>query len=158
MSVLRCWSSKLVRLRPSISKSVYGAAIVSVLGTSVAVYSSAFSERKHPLEGLWEIEIKDGDVFDTHSLIMMFSDQSKAYWGYSDFRKLKDSAPLSQWISVKEFDPSAKSLRITRSFKDEEKNVSWTNFKTDRDGRLYFSDQSSGEQSTIPTFRLVRRN
>ena len=69
------------------------------------------------------------------------------------------SSPLlSQWISVKEFDPSAKSLRITRSFKDEEKNVSWTNFKTDRDGRLYFSDQSSGEQSTIPTFRLVRPN
>lgn len=42
-----------------VSKSVYGAAIASVLGTSVAVYSEYFSQRKHPYEGKWELTIQE---------------------------------------------------------------------------------------------------
>src|SRR5262245_15629818 len=40
-----------------ISKSVYSAAIVSVLGTSVGVYKDYFNVRKYPYEGAWQVTL-----------------------------------------------------------------------------------------------------
>ena len=60
-SVLFLWildATSVLRFRSEwIGKSIYGAAIASIIGTSVAVYSDAFSERKYPYEGRWEISI-----------------------------------------------------------------------------------------------------
>jgi hypothetical protein len=54
-SLLFLWimdAVSILRFRAEwVSKSVYGAAIVSILGTSVGVYQQAFSENKYPYEG-----------------------------------------------------------------------------------------------------------
>src|SRR5437763_1364461 len=58
-SVLFLWIMDATGILPFkaawISKSVYGAAIVSVLGTSVGVYKDYFNARKYPYEGAWQI-------------------------------------------------------------------------------------------------------
>src|ERR1022692_5321363 len=54
-SVVFLWildSTSILRFRSEwVSRSVYGAAIVSVLGTSVAVYKDAFAAKAYPYEG-----------------------------------------------------------------------------------------------------------
>ena len=54
-SVLFLWimdATSVLKFRSEwISKSVYGAAIASILGTSVAVYTDVLVERKYPYEG-----------------------------------------------------------------------------------------------------------
>jgi hypothetical protein len=84
-----------------ISKSIYGIAISSVLGTSVAVYRGAFGTSsptavpKHPFEGRWDLTMRvswrnrmylDMDVPVEHILLMTYSQDNDAYVGYSDCR------------------------------------------------------------------------
>src|SRR5580700_2617368 len=60
-SVLFLWildATGLMPFRaPWISKAVYGAAITSILGTSVAVYKDFFYANKYPFEGAWQATI-----------------------------------------------------------------------------------------------------
>src|SRR5438876_504581 len=61
-SVLFLWildATSLLTFRASwMSKSVYGAAIVSILGTSVAVYKDYFTASPHQYEGVWLLTLR----------------------------------------------------------------------------------------------------
>ena len=56
-SVLFLWildATSILKFRSEwISKSIYGAAIVSVIGTSVGVYKDYFDQNKYPYSGKW---------------------------------------------------------------------------------------------------------
>ncbi len=71
---------------PWISKAVYGAAITSILGTSVAVYKDYFYADKYPFAGMWEVTLTN-TADHTHPkefpLLLSFSEAGDRYWGYS---------------------------------------------------------------------------
>jgi hypothetical protein len=99
---------------PWVSRSVYGAAIVSVLGTSVAVYRDAFASSKYPYEGLWEVTISESGQttpISQHRLLLGYSTSAETYWGFSDTRLASPesgNATMStqpNWIEVTEFFP-----------------------------------------------------
>jgi hypothetical protein len=93
-SLLFLWimdAVSILRFRAEwVSKSVYGAAITSILGTSVGVYQQAFSENKYPYEGRWNLSMIDGAqntrIIDL-DLAIVYSDRSDSYWGYSEYRQ-----------------------------------------------------------------------
>ena len=71
------------------SKSIYGAAIVSVLGSSVAVYKDFFASEKYPINGKWEISIIDETInksLSENKLLIGYSKISNVYYGYSDVK------------------------------------------------------------------------
>jgi hypothetical protein len=79
-------ATAILRFRAEwIGKSVYGAAIVSVLGTSVAVYKNAFSERQYQYEGEWHIIIKPlnmqtESLIADHKIVLIYSQSADTYW------------------------------------------------------------------------------
>lgn len=92
-----------------VSRSVYGAAIASVLGTSVAVYRDAFDARKYPYEGAWEVNVLKADtnqLLVDHKVVLSFSESAGVYWGYSNVVLEKnDDTTKALWIEVKQFRP-----------------------------------------------------
>ena len=79
-------ATSILRFRAEwISRSVYGAAIVSVLGTSVGVYQDAFNEQKYPFEGRWEVKVRKAEqttFVANHTVVLAYSRTAKVYWGY----------------------------------------------------------------------------
>jgi hypothetical protein len=100
-----------------VSRSVYGAAVVAILGTTVGVYQGAFSDRKYPLEGAWEVELadKEGVVFAHKNVMLIHSESSDDYWGYSDFTPKDTSA---SWIEVRSLNPEVGSIMIRQVSSD----------------------------------------
>jgi hypothetical protein len=137
-----------------VSKSVYAAAIVSVLGTSVAVYADFFSSRKYPFEGAWALQYTDGDYVKRTNVIMMYSNQSRAYWGYSEFddRDQKDKDAVI-WIKIDDFDPKAAEIRL-QLYKSSKK-IADENYRLtiEREGALLRSDKPNPDK-----LRLSRPN
>jgi hypothetical protein len=114
-------ATSILRFRSEwVSRSVYGAAIASVLGTSVAVYRDSFAERKYPLEGAWEltlVDAKTGGVVADRRVILSYSEAADAYWGYSNV----PSSPLSaaseaMWVEVRRFRPAGRQLSLRLLF------------------------------------------
>jgi hypothetical protein len=156
--ILFLWILDAVSILPFrsqwVSKSVYGAAIISILGTSVAVYKDFFAVRKYPFEGSWNLVYQDSNNIKRANAIMMFSDQSGAYWGYSEFDNsdLKDGESIV-WIKIDEFDPKDKEIRV-QLFRSSKK-VSEEKYKlrVERDGKLIASVDPN-----IDKLRLSRPN
>lgn len=148
-------STSLLRFRSEwVSKSIYGAAISSVLGTSVAVYQEAFTDRKYPYEGRWEIQIEyDIKLIASKSLILMYSSVSESYWGYSDFNPIKDKDDLSaSWLKVDEFDNKSGEIRISYYESDGTKSLINTKLQIKRNGKLLVQTQIN----TMHKIRLYR--
>jgi hypothetical protein len=138
-------ATSLLRFRAEwVGKSIYGAAIASVLGTSVAVYKDAFSERKYPYEGRWEVQIrKDGQLIANNQLIMMYSDSAETYWGFSDFKPSQQALDIvARWVRVNDFDN--KSGKINLSYLDNEgrEEIIAMSLISKRNGELFTSDHS----------------
>jgi hypothetical protein len=94
-----------------VSRSVYGAAVVAILGTTVGVYQGAFSDRKHPLEGAWELQVSDKDGVATahRNVVLIHSESAADYWGYSDFDAISKS---TSWLEVRSLSPETGSITI----------------------------------------------
>jgi hypothetical protein len=105
------------------------------------------------MEGSWRIEIANGQkITDGHSLILMFSDTSKTYWGYSDFRSQVDAA-TSQWLVVNDFNPSEHFLSVDAYTGDKVTQYRWGTIRQERDGRVFTGDSKDGG-----SFRLTHPN
>jgi len=83
-------TSILVFREEWMSKSIYGAAIASIIGTSVGVYSGYFAGDKYPMRGNWELSLtaKVGmgisDKTSEFDLLIGFNENALTYQGYSD--------------------------------------------------------------------------
>ncbi|MES2772927.1 MAG: hypothetical protein V4722_01995 [Bacteroidota bacterium] len=93
-SVLFLWildATSILKFRSAwISKSIYGAAIVSVIGTSVGVYKDYFDPNKYPYSGKWIISVlnkNDSNFILNNNIALVYSEHSKLYWGYTDIQK-----------------------------------------------------------------------
>jgi hypothetical protein len=148
-------STALLRFRSEwVSKSVYGAAIVSVLGTSVAVYREAFTERKYPHEGRWEIQVRSGDkLLASNELILIYSDTAETYWGYSDLGRSVDVP--TKWIRVNDFDNQSGKLNL--SYFDQSGLEGLINIKLTptRGGKLFTGSQQVGAKEASQTALVV---
>jgi len=100
-SVIYLWildATNVLKFRSEwVSKSIYGAAIASVIGTSVGVYKDYFQQDKYPLRGKWQIVLtlpSKHSIIATNEINLSFSENSKTYYGYSNINKdaLKDSS------------------------------------------------------------------
>jgi hypothetical protein len=116
-SVVFLWildSTSILRFRSEwVSRSVWGAAIVSVLGTSVAVYKDAFVARPYPYQGRWELAVSDpasNKLIANHTVAMTFSDSAGEYWGYSEFNP--SSGDKAAWVEIMSFLPQDGSLTL----------------------------------------------
>lgn len=110
-SVIYLWildaTGILIFRKEWISKSVYGGAIVSVLGTSVAVYKDYFDEDKYPLRGKWGISIidKSKNLLSENELIMGYSKNSSVYYGFSNFIPHSSDTSFISYVEVKKLSP-----------------------------------------------------
>ena len=119
-SVLFLWimdATSILRFRSEwVSKSIYGAAIASIIGTSVAVYSDVFAERKYPYEGRWEITISLTDTQPSvlkHSAVIVFSKSAETYWGYCDYKPpTEDMAGKPSWVIIEDFNPKGGRVKF----------------------------------------------
>jgi hypothetical protein len=130
-----------------VSKSIYGAAIVSVLGTSVAVYKDAFAARKYAYEGPWELQITGLDQSPdiSRSILLIYSEQSETYWGYSDFQS-QSQPTRAAWLKVIDFGPRGSKADININVLDmtgQEKRLSQS-LLMERKGRLFTLSTENG--------------
>ncbi len=140
-----------------IAKSVWGAAIVSVLGTSVGVYRDAFSERKYPYEGLWHmyVELIDSQqlVVD-HELLLHYSTSAETYWGFAQMRSAEPpNSKTYDWAQITDFQPKAGTLKARFLNHDGSELVLSFRVSSERQCRLFLSKDISTPKYPL---RLVR--
>jgi hypothetical protein len=153
-SVLFLWILDATSLMPFraewISKSVYGAAIVSVLGTSVAVYKDYFTGSQYPFEGSWQMTLRpksDASQAVDFSVLVGFSRAGSRYWGYSSFSPAPPDAKSVVWIELTDFMPEEKRLQLRVYRSDGTRRTYDQPLATERKGTLLKSDGGTGEFS-----------
>jgi hypothetical protein len=130
-SVVCLWlldAVSILRFRSEwVSRSVWGAAIVAILGTGVGVFQGAFAERKYPYEGQWMIRVHSPseDVFIAErQAVLIYSQPTESYWGYSD-TALPVSGSENRAISAEivEFTPKVPRITVRLLFADGKQTV-----------------------------------
>jgi hypothetical protein len=160
-SVVFLWildSVAILQFRSSwVSRSVYGLAIASILGTSVGVYKDAFSDAKYPYEGRWEVLLinpKDGREIAHKTVALVYSERSDTYWGNSDYEPLPtDSAARAAWLGVNDFNPKEKRAVLNWYSGAGEKFAADIRVDSERAGRLFV-----GKMDDQTTVRISRPN
>jgi hypothetical protein len=136
-------ATSVLRFRSEwVSRSVYGAAIASILGTSVGVYKDSFSARREPYEGHWELSIHKTDPsspLSTHySVLISYSNQANAYWGYSNYTpRANGSEPVA--LEISDFDPIHLKLRLTMHKTAGEDEIIESDLESSRGGKRFLS-------------------
>jgi hypothetical protein len=137
-----------------VSRSVYGAAIVSILGTSAGIYKESFTGNKYPYEGSWNLATieRDGHPLVDTSIAMAYSEQAETYWGYSEYTPIRDGElPHAQWLRVDSFDPKESILAVTWIDAKGQKVSATFSLEAKHDSKLFETNASSGQ-----TIRLSR--
>ena len=87
-SVICLWlldAVSILRFRSEwVSRSVWGAAIVPILGTGVGVFQGAFAERKYPYEGQWLVRVyspSENAFVAERQAVLIYSQSTESYWG-----------------------------------------------------------------------------
>lgn len=154
-SILALWILDITAVLPFragwVSKSIWGTAIVSILGTSVGVYKNSFSMHAHPFEGKWEISIwrpMDGELVDRRELVLMYSSSAETYWGFSDAREISEQ--------LIELDQSANDEK-----ENAERKILWIEVvRLDIDGailELRIHDQTTDDYVRIDELKIAPR-
>ncbi len=143
-SVLFLWimdATSILPFRASwISKSVYGAAIMSVLGTSVAVYKDYFNTRKYPYEGAWNVVLTSNASPNSpieFPVILTYSEAAGAYWGYSNLVPKSQSSII--WAEVTDLAPDEKALELKVYLSDGTQHTYKWPIGVERKGKLFKS-------------------
>nr|WP_321281305.1 hypothetical protein [uncultured Vibrio sp.] len=151
-------ATSVLRFRAEwIAKSVYGAAISSVLGTSVAVYSDSFTERKFEYEGLWEIQIRNveqNQFVADDELILHYSTSNNSYYGFSRMRAADIKNPqIANWFEVVDFQPKDSVIMVKLTSVESPDSVYQFKLKRQREGKVFKGNLVSGESLSISMTR-----
>jgi hypothetical protein len=159
-SVVCLWildSVALLKFRSEwVARSVWTAAIVSVLGTGVGVFQGAFAERKYPYEGPWLVRIyspASKSFVAEHNAVMIYSQSNESYWGYSE-TSLPTPAQPERAISTEIVSFNAKKPRVTLRmlFADGKQTVLEKDLISEQKG-IRFQSAESGADFTITVVR-----
>jgi hypothetical protein len=158
-SVVYLWILDATNILPFrekwISRSIYGAAIASVLGTSVGVYKDYFQVDKYPLRGKWMLTMVDSTHFNAENdLVLEYSLTSKVYYGFTNinYAALKDTS-RSVFIGAEVLGLSTEdeTIRVTFFKKGGDKTAIMSNFSINKEGTLLRVD--TGGKSIITMAR-----
>lgn len=110
-----------------VARSVWAAAIVSILGTGVGVFQGAFAERKYPYEGPWAVRVyatSDKSFIAERQAILTYSQSTESYWGYSE-TSLPTPPQPNKAISLEivAFDPKKPDVTLRLLFADGKQTV-----------------------------------
>jgi hypothetical protein len=140
-----------------VSRGVYGAAIVSIIGTSVGVYKDAFVQQPFPFQGEWLLTVHDSagkTLISQRPTALVYSPSTGVYWGYSAGSVAVNDAS-GNWAEVTAFDPGKQRVEVrvrdTRGLDD----VVTATISEIRP-RTAFSSQVDGEMKFA--IQLSRRN
>jgi hypothetical protein len=141
-----------------VSRGVYSAAIVSILGTSVGVYKDAFVP-PYPYQGEWLLSIREnGETLAAQRPVALsFSRQTGTYWGYGDSPSgfLRDKP--DSWLKVVSFDPRSKRLELQVRFSDaKERHILIDNLREDRANVAFSADKEMPTGNPI-SVQMARR-
>lgn len=144
-SVLFLWimdATSVLRFRSEwVSKSIYGAAIASIIGTSVAVYSDVFAERKYPYEGRWDLSIsltEPDPSMIRHSAAIIFSETAETYWGYSNYKPTTENMTgKSSWVNIEDFNPKDGRIKFEIVSNGNSRKSYDLKIKQERHGKLF---------------------
>jgi hypothetical protein len=139
-----------------VARSVWTAAIVSILGTGVGVFQGAFADRKYPYEGPWVVRVYsavDKSFIAERQAVLIFSQSTESYWGYSETSLVVPPDPnkaLSAEIIA--FDPKKPRITIRLLFIDGRQAVLEQGLASEQKG-LRFQSTATG---TEPVITLTR--
>jgi hypothetical protein len=118
-SVLFLWildATSILKFRSEwVSKSIYGAAIVSIIGTSVGVYKDYFDSNKYVYTGKWEINIlnkSDSTYILNNYISLIYSENSNLYWGYSNINKNSTDTSFAFAAEMIQFNDKSKEATL----------------------------------------------
>lgn len=97
---------------PWVSRSVYAAAIASVLGTSVGVYKDSFGD-PYPYQGAWLLTVIDDSgstLIARRPVALVYDRQTDVYWGYGD--RPSSVGGASWWVAVTAYSPRPGRIEI----------------------------------------------
>jgi hypothetical protein len=153
-SVLFLWimdaTGLLIFRHPWISKAVYGAAITSILGTSVAVYKDFFYTHKYPFEGAWETTItKTADPPHPAELwlLLSYSESGDRYWGYSNLLATSSDPKVLVWVEAVDVSPEQRTARLRLHFGDGSQQVCQWTLLIEKKGKFMRSNAPNCEAS-----------
>ena len=140
-----------------ISKSIYGAAISSVLGTSVAVYKDAFKTRKYTFEGAWRFSLEvlndDNNLIIDYIVVLTYSTSAEMYWGYSEFVPTEGYSNRPAVIEVKEFLPDKNRIVCVLRFHNVKKSIKYELNMSDSDRRFESKRNTEDDEYSISISR-----
>jgi hypothetical protein len=151
-SVLFLWIMDATGILPFraawISKAVYGAAITSILGTSVAVYKDYFFADKYPYVGAWQVMLtKTADA--THptefSLVLSYSQAGDRYWGYSNLVATSTDPKTLIWVEAVDVSPQQGSAMLRLHFGDGSQQVIQWYLYIEKKGKFLKSREPSSQ-------------
>lgn len=159
-SVVCLWildSVGLLKFRSEwVARSVWTAAIVSVLGTGVGVFQGAFAERKYPYEGPWSVRVYSPATkafIAEHQAVMIYSQSNESYWGYSE-TSLPAAPQPDKAIATEIVAFDAKKPRITLRllFSDGKQTVLEKDLTSEQKG-IHFLSRENGSDLSITLVR-----
>ena len=121
-SVLYLWvldASSTIQFRSVwVSRAIYGAAIASILGTSVGVYKDAFVQDPFPFQGEWLMTV-NGPTGSTlvarRPVSLAYSRATSVYWGYGAAPTSAKADPDVKWVEVTALYPTKRHLEFRLS-------------------------------------------
>jgi hypothetical protein len=144
-SVLFLWildATSLLTFRASwMSKAIYGAAIVSVLGTSVGVYKDYFQSSKYPYDGVWHLSLKrSADAEPIECLLLVaYSRNAEKYWGYSNLAttlNTENKTKVTYWFELIDYVPEESKARFRVVGSDGSERTIEQSLKSERKQKL----------------------
>lgn len=123
------------------SKAIYGAAIASVIGTSVGVYKDYFESSKYPYDGVWHLSLKrSADAEPIECLLLVtYSKNAEKYWGYSNFAttvNADNKTKVTYWFELIDYVPEERKARFRMVVSDGSEKTIEQSLKSNRKGKL----------------------
>ena len=139
-----------------VARSVWTAAIVSVLGTGVGVFQGAFAERKYPYEGPWLVRVyspASKSFVAEQQAVLTYSQSNESYWGYSETSLASPPQP-TRAISTEVvlFDPKKPQVTLRLQFADGRQTVIEQALVSEQKG-LRFQSPAAANELTITLAR-----
>lgn len=159
-SVVCLWlldAVSLLRFRSDwVARSVWAAAIASILGTGVGVFGGAFAERRYPFEGPWFVRVysaTDKMFIAEPQAVLTYREPTESYWGFSQVSLLTPANPSKAIsVEVKDFEPSKPHITLSLLFANGNEIVLDQDLVNDQRGAR-FKTAATGTDMTISLSR-----
>jgi hypothetical protein len=126
-----------------VARSIWTAAIVSILGTGVGIFQGALAERKYPYEGAWVVRVYspvNKSFVAERQAVLIYSQSTDSYWGYSETSIATPPDPnKSISVEVVAFDPKKPRVTLRLLFADGKQTILEQGLTSEQKGIRFLS-------------------